>query len=697
MNINPLDVVPDELKIQIIGSRKKVDEQWIPINYQNPMMTEYETQRTHPALEVVEENFDESKEKELSVPTIQKLFWEKYGNKTQLHWVKKGNAQCTTCFTLENNIRNLKEEIKADNVQAKRNALAEEEKKLQQHLQMVTESLLSCNAMQEQFERDPSAILILFDYKTPFCIPFGEDLTQTEFISRGKKSVNCLGIIIKFTVDGVMQTRKHAILYEKQFGGEGWEYIQQNVERLLSLYVKNWMKVIFIRADRCGGQNINKYNIAWMNCLCLRYGIQTVYWATGPAGHNKFEVDGMLGNCHTKAKKAPDAIKTTQALRDCIANIKSKKQTTLWFCDVIRGSYKDTKKFYSNVFSSMPGIKKMHLMVITLSDATVKEARELVEKNGLPSSSLSPDYFELQVPESTQAREETRVLHNFVLNQASGQSNISTSSSENILENVIAQLPQSSNETTVLSQVSVPESTSTRRISNANGIGLIQTVIIQTRTNQVNNSILPPVVRNSYERKRNEDCSVFFYKNNILEKDYSRCIKRKREEIEDDIKKLKRDLRASQATLQNSNVDNMEDEEKKGEEKFLSLQESNLFSAKKRRKLMVPMMKEPDDRFSIFSLFSTLASAKLFRTNELTMKKTPKFCLQQAFKDTIVPFPQRYACLKEMVLMIPYVAGERDASDDIDPNTPKERLMQKAKELIREKCLEWFPQYPPII
>jgi len=121
-------------------------------------------------------------------------------------------------------------------------------------------------------------------------------MSQEEFCSRGCRSINCFGVIVKSKVDNTKFVHKYLFFQESQFCNVSWKLVQSQLHHILSIHWDNTKyKHLYLRSDRCSAQNLNFYMVSWCGIICLNFGIKSVEICTGPAGHNKFEVDGLFG------------------------------------------------------------------------------------------------------------------------------------------------------------------------------------------------------------------------------------------------------------------------------------------------------------------------------------------------------------------------------------------------------------------
>ena len=160
---------------------------------------------------------------------------------------------------------------------------------------------------------------------------------------------------------------------------------------------KHWNQNILVnlvfRTDRCGGQNINRFNMFWCGSLLVRFGIKRINFVTGPAGHNKFEVDGLFGSFQRQINTY--GARTVWKLRDLASKIKKEIPNDQSFTKgvVIRSGFTDDRQNLLNIFNNgfFSGIKKWHHLFFELDEETLAEAKSLIAISGLPKTKLKVD------------------------------------------------------------------------------------------------------------------------------------------------------------------------------------------------------------------------------------------------------------------------------------------------------------------
>jgi hypothetical protein len=210
-----------------------------------------------------------------------------------------------------------------------------------------------------------TTVLLSFDYASQISLPVNSWETQGDWIKNTfGLSVNLFGI----TNDGL--GRHHHYLYP-----EGFSHGSAHVISMLNKYFIHNPRVarakeLVVYTDSCGGQNRNKFVVAYfMTRICA--GLHDrIRWNFMAVGHTKFSPDRGFALVRNEEKKH-----TILTMADWLAVINNigDESSGQSFCTAEEVQAEDFRQWKSLVypFKDFPGIKKMDIEEIVFEKARV--------------------------------------------------------------------------------------------------------------------------------------------------------------------------------------------------------------------------------------------------------------------------------------------------------------------------------------
>jgi DNA-binding CsgD family transcriptional regulator len=199
-------------------------------------------------------------------------------------------------------------------------------------------------------KEDESIMEISLDYKSGVTFPKMRSQPQ-EMYFLSKPLCHVFGIVEE-SKEPVTST---LYMYSNEVGKQNWRHVVVMVEKYILENKTEGQHQLILRADNCGGQNKNKYMMAYAADLVRREIFDTVRIDYLPVGHTKFSCDrvfGILSNCLNRSH-----IYNSQNIVDVSNNISNVTGVFLQRKDFV--DY--TELFETNFQSSIIGMNdKLH-------------------------------------------------------------------------------------------------------------------------------------------------------------------------------------------------------------------------------------------------------------------------------------------------------------------------------------------------